>query len=815
MISPRWRKVIRDVWRNKRRTLLVVLSIAVGVFAVGTVAQMQVIVSEDMVESHEAANPASATIYTDRPFDDDLVEVVRRTPGVAEAAGRRSVVVRFQHPQDDSWYPLRLFAISDYEDMRINIIQPEIEFGPDPTRWPDPSTFPPPDEEVLIERTSLLIPSQGLTPNAALGESLLIETPSGKQRQMRMAGMVYDIATGSAPWTGAAYGYVTFDTLDWLDLPRTYNELLILVAGDRGDEVHIGQVARAVEERVERNHLEVVRTDIPTPGKLPQDSIFQTLVMLLGALGICSLVVSVFLLINTVSALLAQQVRQIGVMKAIGGRTSQIVRMYLGMVTVFGLLSLIIAAPLGAWAARLIINVIAYLINFSLGEFSIPPAVLVLEAGMALLVPLLAGIYPIFAGTRISVREAISSYGLGEEGFGESAIDRLVERLRGFPRPIMLSLRNTFRRKGRLILTLTTLTLAGTILIAVVSVRASLLLTIDELLEYFAYDAEVQFSRSYRMDRLEEEALKVPGVVSVESWGSTGTFRLRPDGSEGEDIYLFAHPPDTKMLNPTMLDGRWLLPEDDNAVVVSSNLLKEEPDLGVGDDIDLKIGEREIAWRIVGVVRYAQPVSIAYVSFDHFAHVVRNVGRANNISVISEQHDEDYQAKVAEALEAHFEGVGLNVRSVETASHMRAAIDVLFDIIIMFLMSMAVLLTVVGGIGLTGTMSLSVLERIREVGVMRAIGASNGAVLQVIIVEGLVIGLMSWLLGTLLALPVGKVLSDAVGMQTLNSPLTYTVPATGVLLWLGLVILLSVLASYVPAQNAAGLSVREVLAYEQ
>ncbi|MBE9508484.1 MAG: ABC transporter permease, partial [Chloroflexi bacterium] len=429
MFSPRWRKVLRDIWGNKRRTFLVVLSIAVGVFAVGTVAQMQVIVSKDMVESYEAANPASATIYTDQPFDDDLVEVVRRMPEVAEAEGRRSIIVRFQHPQDDTWYPLRLYAVPDYKDMRINIIQPEIEFAPDPEKWPNPSTFPPPDKEVLIERTSLLIASHGLVPNAALGDTLLVETPIGKQREMRMAGLVYDIATGSAPWTGMAYGYVTFDTLEWLGLPRTYSELHILVAGDRHDVGYIEQVAREVEDRVERSGLEVARTDIPTPGKLPQDSTYQTLVMLLGALGVCSLVVSVFLLINTVSALLAQQVRQIGVMKALGARANQIVCMYLGMVTVFGLLSLVIAAPLGAWAARWIINFMSYFINFTLGEFSIPPQVLALEAGMALLVPLLAGLYPIFAGTRITVREAITSYGLGEEGFGGSAIDRLVERL--------------------------------------------------------------------------------------------------------------------------------------------------------------------------------------------------------------------------------------------------------------------------------------------------------------------------------------------------------------------------------------------------
>jgi len=814
MLRPRWRKVLRDIWGNKRRTVLVVLSIAVGVFAVGTVAQMRVIVSDDMVESYEGAHPPSATIYTDRSFDDDLVEAVRRMPEVAEAEGRRQVIVRFQHPQDDTWYPLRLFAAADYNDMRIKVIQPELEFGPDPEKWPNPSTFPPPDREVLIERTSLLIASQGLSPGAALGDTLLIETQSGKRRQMRMAGLVYDIATGPAPWTNMAYGYVTLDTLEWLGLPRSYNELHLLAAGDRHDVAHIERVVREVEDRVERSGLEVARTDVHTPGKLPQDSTYQTLVMLLGALGMCSLVVSVFLLVNTVSALLAQQVRQIGVMKAIGGHTNQIVCMYLGMVAAFGLLAFVIAAPLGAWAARWVINFMAYFINFELGEFSIPLQVLVLEAGMALLVPLLAGLYPIFAGTRITVREAITSYGLGEEVPAGSAFDRLVERLRGLPRPLMLSLRNTFRRKGRLILTLATLTLAGTIFIAVVSVRASLLLTVDEILEYVNYDAEVQLNRSYRTDRLEREALRVPGVVAVESWGSASTYRLRPDGSEGGDIYLSAPPAETVMLNPRMVEGRWLLPEDENAIVVSTNLLSEEPDLGVGSEIVLDIEERETAWQVVGVARYAQPVSIVYVDFDYFSRVVRNVGRANMITIVTEQHDADFQLQVGEALEAHLDGVGLDVSSVYTRSQMRAAVDVLFNIVIMFLMSMAVLLAIVGGIGLTGTMSLSVLERIREIGVMRAIGASNGAVMQVVMAEGVVIGLMSWLMGTLLALPVGKVLSDAVGMQTINTPLSYTVPPAAFFLWLGLVVLLSALASYVPAQSAASLSVREVLAYE-
>jgi len=127
---------------------------------------------------------------------------------------------------------------------------------------------------------------------------------------------------------------------------------------------------------------------------------------------------------------------------------------------------------------------------------------------------------------------------------------------------------------------------------------------------------------------------------------------------------------------------------------------------------------------------------------------------------------------------------------------------------------MAVLIALVGGLGLMGTMSINVLERTREIGVMRAVGASDGAVLRVFVVEGLFIGLLSWLAGILLSLPISKLLSDVVGVSFLDEPLIYTFSLRGALLWLGLVLLLAGLASLLPAWNAARLTVREVLAYE-
>ena len=113
-----------------------------------------------------------------------------------------------------------------------------------------------------------------------------------------------------------------------------------------------------------------------------------------------------------------------------------------------------------------------------------------------------------------------------------------------------------------------------------------------------------------------------------------------------------------------------------------------------------------------------------------------------------------------------------------------------------------------------GAMSINVLERAREIGVLRAIGAPNRGVAQVFIVEGVAIGVLSWMFGAALALPLGRLLSDTVGLPLMGAPLSFSFSTLGVWIWLGVVVVLSALASAIPAHNASRLTVREVLAYE-
>ena len=157
---------------------------------------------------------------------------------------------------------------------------------------------------------------------------------------------------------------------------------------------------------------------------------------------------------------------------------------------------------------------------------------------------------------------------------------------------------------------------------------------------------------------------------------------------------------------------------------------------------------------------------------------------------------------------------GYSVGQVFTINLIRQISGGIFDIIVYLLSAMGVLIATVGALGLTGTMSTNVLERTREIGVMRAIGATDGAIQRIVVVEGVLIGLISWLIGAALAYPAGAAISSGVGQVLFSTALPYTFSSTGVITWFFIVSILATLASFLPARNASKLTVREVLAYE-
>lgn len=797
-LPPRWAKVGRDLASHKMRSLLVVLSIAVGVFAMGVIAGTQHIIDTQFTGAYLASNPAHATLSVS-PFDDELLHAVSRMEEVGAASARFALSVKVQSPADGRWQDLNLLARPAWSDLPVNRLRPE------------QGAWPPPLNGIVLERDSLPLL------NAQIGDTVTLDLGNGRLREVQIAGTVHDINLPPARFVDQLYGYTSFDTLNRWGYRRQFSSLLLTVAAQADNKTHIEAVARQVQDKIEKGGGQVFSTTVPDPGQTPVQEILDALFVILGVLGVLSLLLSGFLVVNTVNATLAQQTRQVGVMKAIGARSGQIMGLYFGMALIYGLLALAIGLPLGMLGAVRLAHYAATFLNFDVAGPGFAPHVLGLQSAVALGMPLLASAWPIWAGARITVREAMASYGLGKGRFGRGPLDHLlllVQRLLPLRRPLVISLRNTFRRKGRLALTMATLSLAGAIFVGVFSVRSSLFHTLALANRYDNYDVAVEFSRPYRDQQIQDAARQTPGVTAVETWGSNSALRLRPNGSEGAPIRVRAPYADTQMIQPRLLAGRWLLPDDQNAVVLNSNVLADEPDLKVGDAIRLRLAGKEGDWTVVGIVQSILSQPTLYVNYPYFAQQTGTAGRASFARVATLEQTPAGQAAAAAALQSQLEEAGFQVGKVETKFQRQESVRLQFDILITFLLIMALLIAVVGGMGLMGAMSINVLERTREIGVMRAIGAATGAIIQIVLVEGLLIGLISWAQGVLLGWPIGRLMSDQVGLAFLDSPLEFQYSAQGAATWLAAALLISALASFWPAHNAARLSVREVLAYE-
>ena len=794
IITPRWRKVLRDLWSNKTRTLLVVLSIAVGVAAIGMVAGAYAIISRELPAAYAAVNPASALMFT-APFDDDLVRVISNVNGVDNVEGRFNLNVQAK-TGPNSWQTMRLLVIPHFKDIRVNKIISQA------------GAWPPGKDEIIVERSSMNMI------NARLGNDLVIETPDGKTRTLTISGLAHDINIPSGIFTGQASGYITFETLANLGYPTTYNQLLFTTENKSKNPQQVIEVADRVAEKLRKGDRMVYSVVLTNPGRLWFEPYMTPMVSILGIMGVVILLVSGLLVINTISALITQQIRQIGIMKAVGASSWQVYWMYTIYVLMIGLIAYFIAVPISKLGTRVMVLILMRIINFDITNFGTPQLIRTIQMILSLGVPVLAASLPILIGVRLSVREAISDYGLSKTRFGQSNFDRLIGNLRGLPRPVLLSLRNTFRQKGRLTLTLLALSIGSAIFIAVSSVYAGLNRTMDQSMSYYGFDLVVYFSRAYRIEQIANEVQQSPQVETAETWDGINARVKLEDGSESESLMLLALPPDTELINPSLLAGRWLEPTDQNTVVINTDVLDYDPKLKIGSQILLNTGDKEIQAEVVGIARSVLSGPIAYINQADFSRSTGRYGLAGAVYIRTNAETEEQRQQTALQLDENFERAGLRVGSTSTVGELRESMVSQYSVIFVFLMMMAVLLTVVGGLGLSGTMSLNVLERTREIGVMRAVGATNGSVMQIVIVEAAVIGILSWLIGLLLAFPLSWLMGNVIGQGFLQESLQFTFSTGGALLWLVVVIFLALIASVFPSRRAVRLSVREVLAYE-
>lgn len=793
------RRILREIIANRSRTALTVLSIAVGLFAVSLTFRTQAILSRNVLDFYPASVPAAIVVQV-RPTDRRVANTLARLPGVRAVEGVSHISARARIGA--TWRALALNGVADLTNMQVN------RLAPDGGAWPAPK------RALLIERSFL--DGSGVQ----VGETLPIRLEDSQEYQMPVAGSAHDLAIFSGRLGNPVLtGYISLETAEWLTGSRAVNEFQIAVADDYRETARLRALTERVRATLADAGCDVVYLRVRDAAVPESYAILRAVFEMLIALGALSLVLSACLVVNTTSALLTRHVPQIGIMKAIGARRRDIFATYLSIVLLIALIALLVALPLAALGSRLLAAQLAWLLNYDIQDLSIPPRVVALEVAAGLITPLLTSLYPVSAAARVTVREAIGNVQGG--ALGASVPGWLSAPLPGAPIALLYAARSMFRRKARLILTLAALMFGGAIVITVVSTRASLSATLDQTADYWRQDLIVTFNLPQRAERVADEAARTPGVVGVETQPAALGVRRRADGDSEERYAIYGVHPASALLRPTLVSGRWLTPQDSDAVVVNVDLLKREPDLALGDPIEITVGGRTTAWRIVGVVTAHLLIfgdaslgqGVGYVNESAFVQQIYRSQRTNRIIITTSQHDAAFGAQVGKDLEARFDRLGIQAL-VQTQSDIRSQIAGFVSLIVVLLLVMGLSFVAIGALSLVGAMSLNVLERTKEIGILRAIGSSHRHIAGIVVIEGACIGLLSWFPATLLALPLSKLLSDALGWSIVSWPLVYVFPPIAPLMWIVVVALLAAGASYIPARRAAQINVRDALEHQ-
>lgn len=800
-MSVIWYKLWSDLWDNKVRTLLAVLSIAAGVFAVGAIFGMVDQLLTGMDTAHQATSPSHIQMYLTDRVDRETAIRLKKIEGLVDLEVMNEVTVRYKIHPDDEWSRGSMVMRDDYGDQIYDTV--ELKEG----EWPKRN-------RIGIERLS----SQFF--GLEIGDEVIFELDK-TDRALRINGKIRHPFVPPPQFGGDAYFFVDAEGLERFEIPK--GEFVHLKAQVEPYSLDFAkEIASEIKDRLGKENIGVAVTFYQDPAEHWGRFFVEGLNLVLQILAIISVLTSVVLVINTLTALITQQTHQIGVIKAIGGSTDLIIRVYLSGVLIYGLLALLISLPLGTFLAFAMSQWFLNLFNIDYDVFQVSQRAVVYQVIAALIAPLIAALGPVLSGANITVREAIASYGLGNNDFGASRFDRVVKRVgeRLLSAPYAIALGNMFRRKGRLILAQLVLIVAGSMFLMVMSLVSSLNFTLDNEFARRNFDMLFVFTDDQRADRTLAMARSIDGVESGELW-FTGPVSILKAGQRAKEAGLGAQilgvPIDSDIYRPLLVAGRWLQPGDGRVVVMSQSTA-DDNGINLGDTVTLDMGKYgSDEWRVIGFYQLIFGGNFSsddlYAPQEAVFAATKKHNRGSLLRVRTYDHSPELTEAVRQQLNTLYTKRNMDILFNQTSALDRQNADAQNSINTSMLLGLAVIMAAVGGIGLMGSLSISVVERTREIGVMRAIGARSMTVMGMFVMEGVLQGLFSWLVSVPLSFLVAGYVARALGQTMFDANLDYQYNVNAVWIWLIVILVISTLASMLPAYNATRISVRDSLAY--
>lgn len=788
-MSMQWRKVVGDLRQYRLQIFLITLVLTLGTAGVVAALNARAILKREIATSHTSARLPDIALWFER-VTPELLASVAAMDGVAAVDAHRVTYTRVK-ANDGTWLPLRLTVVRDFSTQRLGLVH--LHNG----TWPT--------DTILIEQSgeSLL----------AANTALQIRTPTGDIVSLQAGGFVHDTDVEPSTQERQIFAYVTPATAALLGQPKDLDQLLVKMAyrGEFANAVNFGTNLNAT---LKRQGQPAFRVDA-LPATHPHATLMNAMLVVLGVLSAMALICSSALAGYMVAATMRREMAQVGVMKTLGARSHQIAWQYLALVAPVALLANVIGFAAGVLLGRQIVASYLITLNIDVALWHVPVSLLTLEIALAILVPLLAVAIPIVRAARMTPRAAMQNAGIVVPS---SLPNRLASSLIKFPGSMVwtFSLRNTWRRPWRLLVMVLALSFGGALLLTNRTIYESKMIVIDASLGSQGYDFEVLMQLAAPGAQLEAIARSVPDVQIAEAWRrarvSIATLEPVSDAApanESRQFTISGYPGSTQLFKLPVVQGRAPHADATNEVLMTRSLRDAYPQLQTGNSVELQFNDRRAKVNVVGM---AEQIGLRamYTNFATFDAVtglgdqtqaVRVKARTPDIETVAKKVDQAFlnarmppgqivsRAMIRDSLDEHFMVVGEVTRMVAFAA------------------------ALIGAIMLAATTGLNVLERTREIGVIRTLGATPNRILAIFLAEATAITLMSALLAVCIAVPLSRAILNLAERALLHVSVPMQLSIYGLAL-LGSGALIVVLTVWLVTKISLRKSVREALAYE-
>jgi putative ABC transport system permease protein len=583
--------------------------------------------------------------------------------------------------------------------------------------------------------------------------------------------------------------------------------------------------------------------------------------------GVIALFVGAFLIYNAFSMTVVERTREIGMLRAVGMTRRQVIVQILTEAGILGIVGAVLGVGAGVLLSQGLIRFMEFLLVQEVKQIHIPFDGLATSVLVGVFVTLVAAAIPAWQAGRISPLEAVRIRGNPRESWiirrgwilgtailgisylilyhvplpqaqewlshlvvfglllgGTLLIPISVGVWERFARPWVrriygsegqLGSRNTQRAKLRTTLTVAALMVGVAMILSIRAVTGAFEYDIRAWLEnYIGGDLYVHSSLRMRTD-LGQRLEAVEGVAAATPIKYFDVKRLKTDGGEESLSFMAVDPSSYRRVTSFVFAANQGDPDrllerlaEGDAVFISS-VLSEKYELKQGDTIRLETRRGKRDFEVVAVVVdfYNRGLVIEGSWQDMRRHF-----RLNDVSAFLLKIKPGYPLdEVRDRIDRHYgKRRHLTVESNKALSAralgLLAQTGSLFDVL-------ALIAMIVGSLGVVNTLTMNVLERTQEIGMLRSLGMTRRQVGKMILAEAGMMGLIGGAFGLVFGLLMSRTILKTMNAMT-GYELTYILPVQGILVSLLIALVVSQLAAIWPARRAAGLRIIEAIQSE-